>query len=224
MPFAHTTRARDGTRDRARGRFRISGRRRRVVVGGASGYYRNYLKCHNARKRSGSYRTATKGVLERSESGDLRTCLVVFSRCDAAAGRPGGCEHFPYLGSTCNTPGRALNHLGDSSHKYNPVALSQLAEAWPSSRTVSCELGAIGAYSFNEGGKLMANVSIMPFGGAPSLEVAYVAGISLISNMHMAQRMEAFARYLLYPTITAIVHGLGGTGEAMVREAKRSCR
>ena len=42
--------------------------------------------------------------------------------------------------------------VGDSDHKYNPVALSQLAEAWPSSRTVSIELDEIGAYSFNEGG------------------------------------------------------------------------
>ena len=50
MPFAHTTRARDGTCDRARGGFRISGRRRRVDVGGASGYYRNYLKCRNRPK------------------------------------------------------------------------------------------------------------------------------------------------------------------------------
>ena len=71
---------------------------------------------------------------------------------------------------------KVVAHLGDSSHKYNSVALSQLAEALPSSRSVSCELDAIGAYSYNEGGQLMANVSIMPFGGAPSLEVAYVAG------------------------------------------------
>ena len=42
---------------------------------------------------------------------------------------------------------KVVAHLGDSSHKYNPVALSQLAEAWPSRRTVSCELDAIGAYS-----------------------------------------------------------------------------
>ena len=103
---------------------------------------------------------------------------------------------------------KAVTHLGDSSHKHNPVALSQLAEARPSSRTISCELDAIGAYSFNEGGQLMAHVSIMPFGGAPSLEVAYVSGISLISNMHTDERMEAFTRFLLYPTITAIVHGL----------------
>ena len=32
---------------------------------------------------------------------------------------------------------KVVAHLGDSSHKYNPVALSQLAGAWPSSRTVS---------------------------------------------------------------------------------------
>ena len=72
------------------------------------------------------------------------------------------------------------------------MVLSQLAEVWPSSRIVSCELGRIGAYSFNDGGKLMANASIVPFGGAPSLEVSYVSGVSLISNMHTAERMEAF--------------------------------
>ena len=99
---------------------------------------------------------------------------------------------------------KVVAHLGDSSHKHHSVALSQLAEAWPSSRIVSCELDAIGAYSYNEGGQLMANASIMPFGGAPSLEVAYVAGVSLITNMYTAERMEAFTRSLLYPTITAI--------------------
>ena len=110
---------------------------------------------------------------------------------------------------------KVVAHLGDSSHKYNPVALSQLAEAWPSSRTVSCELGAIGAFSYNEGGQAMANVSIMPFGGATSLEeVPYVLrcrwSVSLlISNVHTAERTETFiARFLLYPTITAIIHGL----------------
>ena len=56
-----------------------------------------------------------------------------------------------------------VGHLGDSDHKYNPMALSQLAAAWPSSRTVSNELGEIGAYSHNEGGQLMANVSVFAF-------------------------------------------------------------
>ena len=37
MPIAHTARTLDGTRGRVRGGIRISGRRRRVVVGGASG-------------------------------------------------------------------------------------------------------------------------------------------------------------------------------------------
>jgi hypothetical protein len=73
------------------------------------------------------------------------------------------------------------------------------------------ELDAIGAYSFNEGGQLMANVSVLSFGGAPSLDVAYGAGISLISNMYTAERMEAFARSLLYPTITKIVNGLAAS-------------
>ena len=44
--------------------------------------------------------------------------MVAFSRCDAAAGRPGGCEHFPRLGSTCNTPGRALNHRSRTRTAY----------------------------------------------------------------------------------------------------------
>ena len=50
----------------------------------------------------------------RSASGDLRTCLVAFSRCDAAAGRPGGCEHFPCLGHSCMASGQATNHRGDA--------------------------------------------------------------------------------------------------------------
>ena len=70
---------------------------------------------------------------------------------------------------------RVVGHLGDSDHKYNPMALSQLAAAWPASRTVSIELDEIGAYSYSEGGQLMANVNVLPFGGAPSLGVAYVA-------------------------------------------------
>ena len=88
---------------------------------------------------------------------------------------------------------KSVGHLGDSSHKYNPVSLSQLAEAWPSSsRTVPCELDdEIGAYAYNEGGQtMMANMSVLPFGGAPSLGVAYVAGINGVFNMHTAERME----------------------------------
>ena len=49
----------------------------------------------------------------------------------------------------------AVGHLGESSHKFNLVALSQLAEAWPSSRTIPCELDEIGAYAYNEGGQTM---------------------------------------------------------------------
>jgi len=54
----------------------------------------------------------------------------------------------------------------------------------------------------------------MPFGGAPSLEVAYVAGVSLISNIHTAERMGTFGRFLLYPTIIEIIHG---------RRRRRNC-
>jgi len=34
---------------------------------------------------------------------------------------------------------KAVGRLGESSHKYNP-AFSQLAEVWPSSRTIPCGL------------------------------------------------------------------------------------
>ena len=119
---------------------------------------------------------------------------------------------------------KVVGHLGDSDHKYNPMALSQLAAAWPASRTVSIELDEIGAYSYSEGGQLMANVSILPFGGGPSLDVAYVSGIGLISNMYTAKRMEAFTRYLLYPTVTAIVNGLGGIQATVVYEEAEHTR
>ena len=75
---------------------------------------------------------------------------------------------------------KAVGHLGDSDHKYNPLALSQLAAAWPASRTVPIDLDGIGAYSYTEGGQLMANASVLSFGGAQSLEVAYGAGTNLI--------------------------------------------
>ena len=106
---------------------------------------------------------------------------------------------------------KAVGHLGDSDQKYNPMALSQLAAAWPASRTVPIDLGEIGAYSYTEGGQFMANASVLPSGGAQSLEVAYGAGINLISNMYAAGRMEAFTRNLLFPTVTAVVNGLAAT-------------
>ena len=105
---------------------------------------------------------------------------------------------------------KVVGHLGDSDHKYNPpaLALAQLTAAWPSSRSTPIDLDSIGAYSFTEGGQLMANVSVLPFGGAQSSEVAYGAGINLISNMYTAERLEAFTRNLLYPTVVMIVKGL----------------
>ena len=68
----------------------------------------------------------------------------------------------------------------------------------------------------------MANASIMPFGSAPSLEVAYVAGVSLISNMHTAERMEAFARFLLcaLPGDHRDYPRTGGAGETVAWKAK----
>ena len=85
------------------------------------------------RKRTGPYRTATRGVPVRSASGDLRACLVAFSRrCDAAAGRPGGCEHFPCLGHFCMTPGHAINHRGACS----VVSLMAPFAALPTERTL----------------------------------------------------------------------------------------
>ena len=106
---------------------------------------------------------------------------------------------------------KAVGHLGPSEHKYNLPALDQLADAWPSSRFAPIDLDSIGAYSYTEGGQLMANVSVLPFGGAQSSEVAYVAGVNLISNMYTAERMEVFTRSLLYPTVVEIVEGLMAT-------------
>ena len=106
---------------------------------------------------------------------------------------------------------KVVGHLGDSDHKYNLPALGQLAAAWPASRTAPIDLDTIGAFSYTEGGQLMANVSVLPFGGAQSSEVAYGAGINLISNMYTAERMEAFTRNLLYPTVVMIVEELATT-------------
>ena len=106
---------------------------------------------------------------------------------------------------------KAVGHLGHSDHKYNLPALEQLAAAWPSSRFAPIDLDSIGAYSYTEDGQLMANASVLPFGGAQFSEVAYGAGINLISNMYTAERMEAFTRNLLYPTVVKIVEGLVAT-------------
>ena len=106
---------------------------------------------------------------------------------------------------------KAVGHLGASDRKYNLPALDQLAAAWPSSRFAPIDLDTIGAFSYTVGGQTMANVSVLPFGGAQSLEVAYGAGVNLISNMYTAERMEVFTRNLLYPTVVAIVEGLMAT-------------
>jgi len=60
------------------------------------------------------------------------------------------------------------------------------------------ELNNYGAYSFKTAGQLMANVSILPFGGASFEEVAYVAGVNMISNMYTAERMEMVTKSFLY--------------------------
>ena len=50
MPIAHKAHARDGTRGGVRGGLRVSGRRRRVVVGEARGVLWNYPKYSNRPK------------------------------------------------------------------------------------------------------------------------------------------------------------------------------
>ena len=52
---------------------------------------------------------------------------------------------------------KAVGHLGSSEHKCNLPALEQQTDAWPSSRFAAIDLDAIGAYSYTEGGQLMAN-------------------------------------------------------------------
>ena len=98
-------------------------------VGCSYGITRNAA---TTRKRSAPSRNATKGDPKSSASGDLRTCLVAFSHCDAAAGRPGGCEHFPCLGHFCMTPGHAINHRGACS----VVSLMAPLAALPTERTL----------------------------------------------------------------------------------------
>ena len=56
----------------------------------------------------------------------------------------------------------------------------------------------------------MANVSILPFDGASSLEVAYVAGVNLVSNMHTAERMEDGSVYT-FPATRTTFFGLDPT-------------
>ena len=130
MPFAHTARARDGTRDRARGGFES-----RVVVVVSSSVVRlgspgTTRIAATARKRSGPFRIATNGDPKRSASGHLKTCLMAIFHCDAAAGRPGEREHFSCLGSTGTTPGQASNHHSPGSRwraggNSNPEARAQ---------------------------------------------------------------------------------------------------
>ena len=61
------------------------------------------------RKRSAPPRNATNGDPKSSGSAVLRTCLVAFFNCDAAAGRPCGREHFSYLGRPGTSLGQAIN-------------------------------------------------------------------------------------------------------------------
>ena len=85
---------------------------------------------------------------------------------------------------------KTVGHLGVSNHRWNQQALTQLAAAWPCSRTTQIELNTYGAYSFSPGGQTMANVAVMPFGGATSVEVALVVGVNMLSNLFSAERME----------------------------------
>ena len=42
---------------------------------------------------------------------------------------------------------KAVGHLGSSTHRWNERSLTQLAAAWPCSRTTQIELDTFGAYS-----------------------------------------------------------------------------
>ena len=94
MPFAHTARARDGTRDRARGGFES-----RVVVVVSSSVVRlgspgTTPIAATSRKRGARFRVLVMYDLKRTRSPLLRTCLVAFLRDDGTERRPGTCEHF----------------------------------------------------------------------------------------------------------------------------------
>ena len=124
---------------------------------------------------------------------------------------------------------KAVGHLGTSAHRWNEAALHQLAAVWPCSRTTQIELSTFGAYSFTPGGQTMANVAIMPFGGAPSMEVAYVAGVHMLSNMFTAERMELVTHTILFPTIEATLIPMKASGlrrryQPLLRTCMRSTR
>ena len=86
-------------RGRVRGGIFSSGRRRRCVVGGAFGTFRNYPKCPNQPKSGARSRAEVKYLPERARFPLFRTCLVAFVRVDGAERRPAGRrEHFSYLG------------------------------------------------------------------------------------------------------------------------------
>jgi len=63
------------------------------------------------RKRSAPPCNATNGDPKSSGSAVLRTCLVAFFHCDAAAGRPCGREHFSCLGRPGTSLGWGTNQL-----------------------------------------------------------------------------------------------------------------
>ena len=79
---------------------------------GCSGITRNAA---TGRKRSAPPRNATNSDPKSSGSAVLRTCLVAFFHCDAAAGRPCGRGHFSCLGRSCITLGRASNHIAQAT-------------------------------------------------------------------------------------------------------------
>ena len=121
---------------------------------------------------------------------------------------------------------KVVAHLGDSDRKYNPVALSQLAEAWPSSRTVSVELGAIGAYSFNQRGREADGECQRPAFWRCALAWRCLRCRDQLDFEHVhGQAHGGVCTLSALPDDHCVCEWTGGgTGEAAVREAaKRAC-
>ena len=116
---------------------------------GCSGITRNTA---TTLKRSASPRNAANSDLKSSASGLFRTCLVAFFHCDAAAGRPGGREHFSCLGCSSTTLGWALNRKsrGRGSHPLSRLderldkAVAAASTSTMTSPSLGCALTAPG--------------------------------------------------------------------------------
>ena len=85
---------------------------------------------------------------------------------------------------------------GDAEHNAKRVV-----EGLPHEMALPFSLPQIGGFAFGQNSSKMAHIMRLPWGAARSKTVAYVRGAYLISNHHNGQRLAAFTRTVLAPTI-----------------------